>query len=80
MPPVIVTYTTTDPKAPAHMRCAAAILPPGREFPNFLTTAPTEEAARAKLEAYYEREQHHYEARKPKPKKAAVVEDPGVVI
>ena len=49
----IVTYVTTDPSAPAAMRCAAAMVSDGRPGSHWVATAPTEAAARAKLETLW---------------------------
>lgn len=46
----IICYTTTDPEAPPSMRAAAAMVPEGPGT-HWLATGPTEEAARATLEA-----------------------------
>lgn len=54
----IITYTTADPDAPPSMRAAAAMVPEGPGT-HWLATGPTEEAARATLEAML-----------PKPRKA----------
>lgn len=77
----IITYTTSDPAAPAHMRAAAAMVPqlkPGKTAKNpdpyvpgtqWVTTAPTEDEARAKLQAVWETERKSIEPRKAPPKK-----------
>lgn len=49
----IVTFTTSDPSAPAAMRCCAAMVADQRPGSHWLATGPTEDAARATLEALW---------------------------
>lgn len=69
----IISYTTSDPDAPEHMRCAAALDQSGPGM-HWITFGATPQEAQAKLQAFLA----------PKPRKPKAVEDasedPGDVI
>ena len=79
MTPRIVTYTSTDPDAPPHMRAAAAMVPtvPGTHW---ITTAATPEQARAKCQATWDAQSATVRGvvktkKRPKPAPAADIGD-----
>lgn len=76
----ILIYASDD--APESHAWAAALVLPGQTSPHWWVSAATPEAAQARLEAFWEKERRHYEARprKPKAKPLPVVEDPGDVV
>jgi len=92
MSPRIITFTTSDPDAPEGMRAAAAMVPqlkPGKTAKSpdpyvpgtsWVCTAPTEQAARAILEAVWETERKSIEPRKAPPRKPKGSEDVGDVV
>lgn len=69
----ILTYGPND-NAPTGMRYAAAMVPDGKPGSCWMATGPTEEAARAKLEAMWQKE---HPSPRPGPKKGS---QPAVVV